>query len=30
VFDGLQAAPAALSGLFHGRNLGKQLVRLTP
>jgi len=25
---GLETAPAALAGLFHGRNLGKQLVRL--
>ncbi|XP_072950492.1 2-alkenal reductase (NADP(+)-dependent)-like [Typha angustifolia] len=26
VAEGLEAAPAALVGLFHGRNLGKQLV----
>jgi len=28
IADGLAAAPAALIGLFEGRNLGKQLVRL--
>lgn len=28
VFDGLEQAPAAFIGLFHGRNLGKLLVRL--
>lgn len=25
---GLETAPAALAGLFHGQNIGKQLVRL--
>ncbi|VAH57226.1 unnamed protein product [Triticum turgidum subsp. durum] len=29
VADGLDAAPAALIGLYHGRNVGKQVVRLT-
>ncbi|KAM3197356.1 hypothetical protein ACQJBY_072799 [Aegilops geniculata] len=29
VADGLDAAPAALIGLFHGRNVGKQVVKLT-
>ncbi|KAL6890551.1 hypothetical protein ACP4OV_008806 [Aristida adscensionis] len=28
VAEGLEAAPAALVGLFHGRNVGKQLVRV--
>ncbi|KAL6626532.1 hypothetical protein ACP70R_030258 [Stipagrostis hirtigluma subsp. patula] len=28
VADGLESAPAALIGLFHGRNVGKQLVRV--
>uniref|UniRef100_R7W720 Putative NADP-dependent oxidoreductase P2 n=1 Tax=Aegilops tauschii TaxID=37682 RepID=R7W720_AEGTA len=29
VADGLEAAPGALIGLYHGRNVGKQVVRLT-
>ncbi|KQJ88705.1 2-alkenal reductase (NADP(+)-dependent) [Brachypodium distachyon] len=29
VADGLEMAPEALIGLFHGRNVGKQVVRLT-
>ncbi|MBD0424496.1 NADP-dependent oxidoreductase [Streptomyces sp. TRM S81-3] len=28
VAEGLEQAPSALAGLFHGRNLGKQLVRV--
>ncbi|KAK3163607.1 hypothetical protein QOZ80_1AG0005870 [Eleusine coracana subsp. coracana] len=28
VAEGLESAPAALIGLFHGRNVGKQLVRV--
>jgi len=28
IVDGLQSAPRALIGLFHGENLGKQLVRV--
>ena len=28
--EGLEAAPAALIGLFHGENIGKMLVRLVP
>jgi len=30
VVDGIEHAPAALNGLFTGRNIGKQLVRLSP
>ncbi|OEL30497.1 2-alkenal reductase (NADP(+)-dependent) [Dichanthelium oligosanthes] len=29
VAEGLESAPKALIGLFHGRNVGKQLVRIT-
>lgn len=29
ISSGLETAPAALAGLFKGRNLGKQLVRVT-
>jgi NADPH-dependent curcumin reductase CurA len=28
VAEGLESAPKALIGLFHGRNVGKQLVRV--
>ena len=30
IVDGLEAAPAALIGLFEGRNFGKALVRVSP
>jgi hypothetical protein len=30
VVDGLDAAPAALIGLFEGRNFGKLMVRVSP
>jgi NADPH-dependent curcumin reductase CurA len=30
IVDGIEHAPAALNGLFTGRNIGKQLVRLSP
>lgn len=29
VSDGLESAPAALVGLFHGKNVGKQLVAVS-
>jgi NADPH-dependent curcumin reductase CurA len=30
IVDGLEAAPAALIGLFEGKNFGKMLVRVAP
>ena len=30
ILDGIENAPAALAGLFTGRNIGKMLVRLNP
>jgi NADPH-dependent curcumin reductase CurA len=30
IAEGLDAAPAALIGMFEGRNFGKQLVRVSP
>jgi NADPH:quinone reductase len=30
VVEGLENAPRAFIGLFHGENLGKQLVRVAP
>jgi hypothetical protein len=30
IVDGLENAPAALAGLYEGRNMGRQLIRVRP